>query len=64
MSLGGILLCITGKHELLVVNLDSSAITSKIICFFPSYPFSLFQVQKPCLLILDIFHNCRSRYII
>jgi K+ transporter len=35
MSLGGILLCITGKYGLLVVNLDSSAITSKVVCFFP-----------------------------
>lgn len=35
MSLGGILLCITGKYGLLVVNLDSSAITRKVVCFFP-----------------------------
>ena len=54
MSLGGILLCITGDYELLMVNFDSIAITSKVVCLFVFLiPIFSFQVLKPCLLILD-----------
>ena len=65
MSLGGILLCITGNYELLMVNFDSIAITSKVVRLFVFLiPIFSFQVLKPCLLILDTFRNCRSRYVI
>lgn len=65
MSLGGILLCITGNHELLMVNFDSIAITSKVVrSFVFLIPTFSFQVLKPCLLILDTFRNYRSRYVI
>ena len=54
MSLGGILLCITGDYELFMVNFDSIAITSKVVCLFVFLiPIFSFQVLKPCLLILD-----------
>ena len=51
MSLGGILFCITGDCFNLMVNFDSIAITSKVVCLFVFLiPIFSIQVLKPCLL--------------
>lgn len=58
MSLGGILLCITGTR-LCGVNIPFM----NHYFFFSNSVRFIFQAQKQCLLILGTFHSCQSRYL-
>lgn len=62
MSLGGILLCITGKLQEITYILNHLS----VFCVFRNFLtcIVIFQALKLCSLILDTFHSCQSRYVL